>query len=491
MRGQAPRRLARLLAARARREIACAPCVRISLVLMALRRFALVWAALARSALILSPRLLSGSVGPFFRPSCVGPRSCAPSSFVLSALALCSFASPLLFWVGLGGPAFGDGGPAFSLRRAVSLYDPFMDRSPTNLVDHGRTFGDPRALVERGALDDLKRAGFDALRLPLAPRPLLEQSGERLEASVAEAARGLDLILGHGFNVVLDLHVGSGDEPWQAGGITRALDAPAFEAYLRLVERMGRLVARYDPRRVAFEPFNEPPGPCAWSRRPDWSQFQRRIFKAARAAAPRATLVLTGACWGNWNGLIQLDPSDYDDNALFSFHFYDPHVFTHQGTANVDDAAHYVSRAPWPATEEQTAEALARALTRIEAEAPAHRRAALAAQARGFLSRASAAEAGPHAMGRRVEAVKAWADGHGLAPGRVIVGEFGATKDLGATRGPAPADRTRWLAAARMAFEAAGFGWIAWNYHRQGGLIEGEAWGRLDPAAISALGLRP
>lgn len=377
---------------------------------------------------------------------------------------------------------------AFKVKRGVALGDPFVSYSPKK---PGMVFGDPQVLVERKVLSKIKAAGFDMVRLPVSPRLLLEREGEARVAAIREVEAGVRLILASGLRVLVDMHVGGGGQPWQNAGLTRSPDDQNFRRYLDVAEAVGRMVAGFDPAQVALEPFNEPPSPCRWTDRPDWPAFQAALYQRIRSVAPRVTLLLTGACWGSWDGLTVLNPKEFDANTLYSFHFYHPHIFTHQGTQENLNAGYYVSGLAWPPADANvTKEVLDRALKAIAvAPIPEEQRKIIARQAVASLDGYRADLSGPESLTKRVNAVRDWALRNQISPERIIVGEFGVTKDMKNIVGAAPADRVRWFRAARSAFEKAGFGWIAWNYHYQGGLIVGDVAGPLDPEIMQALGM--
>ena len=54
-------------------------------------------------------------------------------------------------------------------------------------------------------------------------------------------------------------------------------------------------------------------------------------YSDVRKAAPKLLLVLDGGEEGNLDGTITLDGYRDDPNILFSFHYYRPWQFTHQG----------------------------------------------------------------------------------------------------------------------------------------------------------------
>ncbi|MGL5733389.1 MAG: glycoside hydrolase family 5 protein [Beijerinckiaceae bacterium] len=379
----------------------------------------------------------------------------------------------------------------FIVRRGIALYEPFMDRSAANQKYFNRTYGDPGILVKDHILRDIKAAGFDTIRLPVAPRPLLEQSEEQFEKSLREIFSGVDLIVAQHMKIILDLHTGHGGLPWQNGGLTRDVDSPEWQRYLNIVSAIAKRLKSYDRSQVAFEPFNEPQGPCRWIGRPAWPRFMKSLYDTIRVQAPDLTVVITGACWGNIDGLIEIEPAQFDRNTLYAFHYYDPHLFSHQGTANSGDAAHYISRITYPPRRDQRS-AVQDQLNKniLAAGIDQNTKSYLLKQGEHYIARYFDEPVGPEAFAGRLAKVQTWAKKNAIHPSRIVVGEFGVTKDYGTLKAATPDDRARWFMDARSQFEKAEFGWIAWNYHYQGGVIVGEARGPLDTSIMRALGMR-
>ena len=81
--------------------------------------------------------------------------------------------------------------------------------------------------------------------------------------------------------------------------------------------------------------------------------MQSELLRTARLAAPNLTLVATGACGGMIAGLESVDPAVIaDPNVLYTFHFYEPYVFSHQGAPwmSGEPIYRYLNAVPWPAS---------------------------------------------------------------------------------------------------------------------------------------------
>jgi endoglucanase len=120
------------------------------------------------------------------------------------------------------------------------------------------------------------------------------------------------------------------------------------EAYLPFWRTLARRYARISPNLLVFEPRNEP---SFYGREGDWHALQIELVRTIRAEAPRHTIMVTGAGWGGGDGLMKLTKLE-DDNLLYSFHYYDPFPFTHQGATWITDKGVMALRTvPYPPTQ--------------------------------------------------------------------------------------------------------------------------------------------
>ena len=380
-------------------------------------------------------------------------------------------------WLHMTAPA-----AAIELRRGLNL-DIWVEWLPveTMLARDGflDTFPDWRRYVPEDRLAELRANGFDFVRLPIEPGPLLALGpGERRSTLLAQVVETVEQLHEAGLAVIVDLHLVS--RPGQRFGAEAVLGEPhAFAAYLELVDALGRSLDGLDPTRTAFEPMNEPNHDCDAVERGRavlWPPMLERLHATARSAAPDLPLVLSGACWGHAQGLVVLDPNLIDDaNVIWSFHSYEPFLFTHQGAEWLTIAERYLAEVPYPPSR-LTSAAIDR-LARAAAD-----RARGAHRARDFRYRLEAyRRAGDAVAAAPIALVADWADRHGIPRHRLLLGEFGAM----------PADgRLQLLADKRRAAEAAGIAWAVWSWGDAMAITTGGTVRQLDPAVLEALGLR-
>lgn len=93
---------------------------------------------------------------------------------------------------------------------------------------------------------------------------------------------------------------------------------------------------------VYYEILNEPHGITTAA----WCQIQQKVIDAIRAIDTKHTIVVGPSGYNSYNELANM-PVYTDTNLIYTFHFYDPFIFTHQGatwTSYMQD----VSGVPFP-----------------------------------------------------------------------------------------------------------------------------------------------
>jgi aryl-phospho-beta-D-glucosidase BglC (GH1 family) len=316
----------------------------------------------------------------------------------------------------------------------------------------------------------LKKTGFTVCRLPLAPDLLFDP--ER-PAQPKETLRYVDsavrLLLNSGLAVVFDpIHSSSSNADWESG----LYHDPAFLAKVEVYwESLARHFAGFSTDRIFFEVMNEPHLTAKEKVDPAWWQpVQESLVAAIRRGAPKNTIIATGESWGGIEGLLALKPLS-DPDIVYSFHWYDPFTFTHQGATWTAPIQAELSGIPYPSSPTSVAQAAA-ALDDPKARAQVLRYGSEGwdeTRVRSGLERAAA-----------------WGKANHVP---LFCGEFGVYRKV------APqADRLHWISDVRTSLEAVGIGWSMWDYETDFGLVaySEPQWRRgiqVDHGGLSALGL--
>jgi aryl-phospho-beta-D-glucosidase BglC (GH1 family) len=302
----------------------------------------------------------------------------------------------------------------------------------------------------------IRSAGFDHVRLSVNPQPIMDASrrGES-EQYFGSLDAAMKMILDAGLAVELDIHPDS--------DFKERLNQNDFvERFADFWRTIAKRYSSYDPERVFFEILNEPEMNDPYR----WYGVGTKLAAAIRQAAPANTILAPGASWDDDNDLLFLEPLR-DANVIYVFHFYEPHIFTHQGATWGAFYWRWLKDLHYPSDPKNAAE--------VSAAIPeaAHRLDVIRyGQDHWDASRIEA----------EINAVADWAKQNGVP---VVCNEFGVFRHT------QPQDRNAWIRDTRVSLEKHNIGWAMWDYSDNFGVaIKKDGKATLDPKTVSALGLK-
>lgn len=294
----------------------------------------------------------------------------------------------------------------------------------------------------------LRNVRFGLVRQVVTPLPLMQPDPAARDAAIGQVVTVVDQIRAHGLAVVVDLHFWS---PGTETAETMLADPAKQESFARGATALARALA--GRKGVALELLNEPP-PCPAGKAVDWQVVQRQLVARVRAVAPTLPLVLTG-CGGQLDGLLELDVKPYtgDRNIRYTFHFYEPFIFTHQQTYLGGARLRSV---PFPPPGRDVPARI------VDAMAPAATRGTHRSTMAELNSYLSGHDSAPQ-IAARIDRAAVWARRHRIAPCHILLGEFGSTLGANGDAEAVRKDELRWLALVRNGAERAGFAWAYWS----------------------------
>lgn len=342
---------------------------------------------------------------------------------------------------------------ARTLHRGINLAH-WFSQAPASDEVYNNTF-------QESDLITIRNLGFDFVRLPVDPLRFRAPRGVGADA-LARLDAALDLLQKSGLTIIVDFHP---PEPW-VGKL--ATSPEQVGEYAELLNSLAAHLSARDPQLLLIELLNEP-----WaSDGAAWNQMQQKFWAAARAGAPRHTLVLTATKYSTTQALLDVAPVA-DPNIIYTFHFYEPVIFTHQGATWGRDWWKPLRQVPWPPNPESIKNAIAASAT--DALDPA-----LRARVASEINKYGAERSGRDSLAASIARAASFARRHNV---QIYCGEFGVYRNFAP-----PAARFEWMRTVRELFEANGIPWAAWEYHSGFGIVN-----RLrepDPRALAALGLR-
>ncbi len=94
---------------------------------------------------------------------------------------------------------------------------------------------------------------------------------------------------------------------------------------------------------IYYEILNEPHGISDQL----WNSIQLEVVEAIRAIDQTHTIIVGPAGWNGYDNLSAM-PVYEDDNLIYTFHFYDPFIFTHQGANWTEPSLVPLAGVPFP-----------------------------------------------------------------------------------------------------------------------------------------------
>jgi len=356
--------------------------------------------------------------------------------------------------------------PAF--KRGATLVE-FFEFPKT--VDDGadksyaeRAYPEPLSALALFDFDELRRLGFDHMRVPLDVGPLMDGDAQERQQILDDLVAVVAAINHHGLAVLVTLFPPSLHHELPETYLD-GLDGPRFTDYAATVEDVAVALAAVDPGAVALEPMNEPQSQCRVRFGTDWTVYQKAMIDRIRRIATRLPLFLTGGCWSNIEGLDALGGDIVRDRRNFiSVHFYYPFLFTHQGaTWSMPYLAGTIG-VPYPAAAgslDATLE-LTHARFRTVVLPDTADRAAAEAQAETEIGKYFRQAQGSAQIEEWMNRVADWQKREGVDADRIVFTEFGAMKVTVNGQQIDRASRVRWLRDVSAGIESHGWGWTAY-----------------------------
>lgn len=190
--------------------------------------------------------------------------------------------------------------------------------------------------------------GFDHIRLPIDYEVLETEAGEEYPEGIAYVDRFIKWCQEAHLDVVLDLHKAYGYDFNDAGNSDRNNLFTNESLKQRFITLWARIAKRYGTMEgVAFELLNEV---VEEENAELWNDLIEQALGAIRSYAPDIPVIYGGIHWNSAKTLKLLRVPE-DKNVIFTFHFYEPLLFTHQKAywiANMDKEKDI----PYPATME-------------------------------------------------------------------------------------------------------------------------------------------
>lgn len=176
-------------------------------------------------------------------------------------------------------------------------------------------------------MEQISQWGFDHVRLPFDYNVVQDENGAPIESGYTRLAGLVQMAEKYHMNIILDLHKAGGYDFNDAGDLSKNnlfADETMIERFLaiwtEIAERFGKAP------HVAFELLNEV---VETENADGWNALIERTITAIRALAPLTPIIYGGIKWNSADTLKLLNPP-LAGGIIYTFHFYEPLLFTHQ-----------------------------------------------------------------------------------------------------------------------------------------------------------------
>lgn len=172
----------------------------------------------------------------------------------------------------------------------------------------------------------IKSWGLDHVRLNVDYNVLEDEQGNYQEDGFAYVQKAIDWAEEYGLNIMLDLHKTAGYsffEGYSEGGF---FENPALqERFYKLWEQFATRFGKYK-NMMCFELLNEV---TKQEYSDKWNEISTKCIQRIRKICPDVKVVV-GSYWNGYPAAIPDLAAPYDENVIYTFHCYEPLVFTHQ-----------------------------------------------------------------------------------------------------------------------------------------------------------------
>lgn len=300
--------------------------------------------------------------------------------------------------------------------------------------------------LKNADLELLKKLGFKSIRLPVAFNYFEAEHtpSDRVFATIDKVIKQCHT---YGFKLVIDYHY---------GGLS---DTNYLTETPKIIDLWVKLAKRYrhiSPDELFFELYNEP----AKINPKVWKDAAYNIATAIRKVDKQRTLVIGAS---NYNSIYELSRFVRlaDENIIYTFHFYEPFFFTHQGAGWVGDQV---------------------ATTGVSFPYNAENFPALNPKAKGTAGESNYSlyrtDGNEQSLNDKLQIVKSWANKYDVP---IICGEYGVYNKYAD-----PDSRCRYMKAMRAILQKLGIPGMIWDYNGSFSLFTGKPSAQTLPACMKA-----
>lgn len=213
--------------------------------------------------------------------------------------------------------------------KAQSVKHPKMDIFKGINMSHWLSQSNKRDLEREALLSEkdfkyIATLGFDHVRIPVDEDQMWDDKGNKYTNAFELLHKGIEWSFKNNLKVIIDLHIIRSHSFNNAVNLLWTVPEEQNK-FIKLWRDLSSELKNYPNDKLAYELMNE-----AVTDNPDnWNQLFARTLADIRKSEPFRKVVLGSNRWQSVTTFKDLKIPDNDPNIILSFHFYDPHLFTH------------------------------------------------------------------------------------------------------------------------------------------------------------------
>lgn len=188
----------------------------------------------------------------------------------------------------------------------------------------------------------IAKLGFDHVRIPIEEEHLWDENGVRINSSFDMLHEGIGWCLDNNLKVIIDLHQIRSHQFNDKDNLLWKSNV-AQDRFVQLWLSLSSEFSKYQVQDMAYELLNEAVADSS----AQWNRLFTTTIDSLRKREPERKIIIGSNRWQTPSTFDELVVPKNDSNIILSFHFYEPHAFSHY-RAPWMDAGKYTGEVHYP-----------------------------------------------------------------------------------------------------------------------------------------------
>lgn len=183
--------------------------------------------------------------------------------------------------------------------------------------------------IRKKDFDAIAAMGFEHVRLPIDEEQFYDTDLNRYDDAFVLLKKAIDWTLENDMNIIVDLHITRSHNFNTEEKNTLFKDEAAQEQMVKIWKDLQSFLMSYPNDRVAYELLNEAVAPT----HEELNKLEAKLIAAIREKEPNRFIIVGSNHQQSIYTMPYLNVPENDKHLILSFHYYNPFLVTHYGTA--------------------------------------------------------------------------------------------------------------------------------------------------------------